>query len=482
MILSVSIMAMSKNSVHFTGNAPEYSGLHIEFNKISNYFFNEASTVAVMQIADDGSFDFSFEIDEITYIFAELGRFKTYIYVEPGVTYNLIFPPFEQKTESQKLSPHFHPEEIPFGIKNKEAQDLNKNIVLFNEEFEYQYNKNARNTFIVSNNEIVKEIETSLENQFTFSHPYFVKHKQISYLKLQQLSQRMKERYLLGKLSEFDIEYEMPVYWEVFKGFITGFLPQKFSPSKKEEKLESEVSLSHAINTNMRFDTISAILMSDNIFKNNKFAEISLLYTLFESFYNNSIGKTVCVEIIQSAINYASTEKNKKIAADLFKKITMLRPGSPAPDFALYNKKEKLRELKDYSGKFLYLSFIHTKNHACLLDLQTIETLEKIFKKDLECVTVIIDDDVDIMLDFLKKNPQYKWDFLHFGLNGKILEDYNIKIVPTYYLIDPKGILNLSPAPAPRENFQNIFVDRLQQYKREDIRKNPPKEKSVFDW
>ena len=474
LIISVTLNASDKNSIRFFGKAPAYSDSEIIFNKISNFIISEASQVAVMQIDKDGNFDFSFTIDEITYIFAELGRYKTYIYVEPGVTYNLVFPPFEPKTELEKLNPHFQYEEIPFGIKNKESQALNRNIIEFNDEFEYLYSTNAVQIFTYGKSELVQEIESSLEERFTFSHPYFVKYKQLSYLKLQKLSQRMKERYFLGKFSVFELDYNTPLYWEVLKSIISGFLPQNFSGT-------SEISLTFAINSKMPFDSVVSILTTDEVFQNHKFAEISLLITLFESFYNKTINKSVCVDVTKSAISTASTAQNREIAEMLYKKMVMLSVGSLAPEFELYNQNDELRKLNDYSGKFIYLCFVHTRNHASILDIQTIEMFEKIYNEDLAIVTIVIDDEPDVMTEFLKKNPQYTWDFLHFGGQKEVLDNYNVKAVPVYYLIDPKGNISLSPAPSPRENFQILFVNKFNQYRQEELRINPPKKKSIFD-
>ena len=462
-------------NVRFSGYAPQWAGYNIVFNKTLNYIVHETVPFIVLQIGQDGAFDFSFEVDEITWLYADVGRFKAYIYVEPNMHYQLVFPPFELKTETQRLSHHFQPEEIPFGIQSKESQTLNRNIFEFKEEFDFQFNSNAQNIFSFNKKELVNDIETSLEEQFIYSHPFFIKHKQLSYLKLQHVSQRIKERYFINELSKFEVAYNMPIYWDVFMTFVSGFLPRNFSGT-------SEIKLSSSINTKMRFDSLTTILTTDTIFRKREFAEICLLYTLYEAYYNNTISKSSCLYIIRSACDYSSTAKNREIATNFYKRMTMLLPGTVAPEFALLNKKGKTKELKDYSGKFVYLNFMHPNNHACLNDMRTIEALEKIFRKDLEIVTIFINEDPDDMVEFLKNNPNYKWEFLHFNVMQRIIFDYNIKAVPLYFLIDPKGNLRLSPAPAPNENFRQIFSETFQEYKRDELRNNRQKEKSIFDW
>ena len=473
-LLSVQEKFFGQMNVRFSGNAPEWAGYHIVFSRTSNFIIPETTSFIVLQINNDGYFDFSFEVEETTLLFADVGRFRASIFVEPNMDYTLAFPPFELKTEAQRLNPLFQPEEITFGIKNREAQALNRNILEFNEAFDYQFSSNAIPIFTFGNNAIVQEIETSLEKQFNYSHPFFNKHKELSYMKLRQLSQRMQERPFINHLSQLEPAYNMPVYWDVFKSFVSGFLPGNFSGT-------SNINFSAAINSNMRFDSLATVLTTDTIFKRREFAEISLLFTLYESYYNNSISKSSCLTIVASAVDYASTSKNREIARDFYKSMTRLLPGTAAPEFALFNKKGKIKELKDYSGKFVYLNFMHTRNHACLNDLRTMETLERIFRKDLEIVTIFINEDADDMTDFLKKNSQYKWEFLHFGAQQRIMFDYNIKAVPVYYLIDPNGNLALSPAPAPNENFRQVFAETFQEYKRNQLRKNPQKERSIFD-
>ena len=473
-LLYVKSYAISGDSVRFVGNAPQYSGQQIIFNRILDFIIPEISSAAVINIDDEGKFDFTFAINKTEYLFAELGRFDAHVFVETGTTYNLVFPPYEPKNESDKFNLHFKPEKIPFGIRNKEAQALNRNIIEFDEEFDYLYDKNATSVFMSGDKAVVEEIISELEEHFDYSNPLFVQHKKLSYLKLRQLSQRMQERTFIAELSSNEQSYNLPIYWEVFRTLLSGFLPKNFAGT-------SETSLSSAISSAIRFDSIAAILTTDTLFSNRDFAETCLLFTLFESFYNKTLGETSCLKIIESATEYASTERNRTMADMLLKRMLLLRPGSKAPDFALHNQKDKARKLDNYSGKFVYLCFMHTKRHICLIDLQTIEQLSKIFKKDLEIVTVFVDENSEEVVSFLKRNNRYDWDFLHSGSQSQILDDYNIKAIPAYYLIDPKGNLNMSPALAPRENFNQVFVERLQEYRRSEMRRNPQREKSIFD-
>jgi hypothetical protein len=44
---------------------------------------------------------------------------------------------------------------------------------------------------------------------------------------------------------------------------------------------------------------------------------------------------------------------------------------------------------------------------------------------------------------------------------SEILEDYDIRAYPSYFLIDPEGKLILSPAPGPDKGFEKVFLEIL---------------------
>ncbi len=467
---------VTADSVRFIGKAPDYAGYHIVFYQYSNFIIPQSSPIISIAIDKTGAFNFTFPVNETFYAYTDLGRFRAWIYLEPGLTYHLVLPPFEPKTEAQKLNPHFQAEEIPLGIANESARALNRNILEFNEDFELQYNTNAVALFVSGNTNQATKIENELEKKYTFNHPYFNAHKHFSYLKLWQMTLRRHDRQLINDyLSSHPVEFDLPVYWDAFKTLLSGFLPGKFAGSDNQNFIES-------IKTGTPFDSIIGILTTDTLFRNPVFAESVMLFTLFESYYNKSIDQNTALSITQSAITKASSNETRQIATQLFLKMSQLRPGSPAPSFALTDLNGKIKTLEDYSGKFVYLNFIHTKNHACLQDLQTIEQFEKTFKKELNIVSIVLDDNFEAMETFLKKNNRFNWDFLHFGSSPGILTDYNIKGVPLYYLIDPKGNLCLSPAPSPEENFSQLFIERYLEYQRSELRKNPPRERSIFKW
>lgn len=219
--------------------------------------------------------------------------------------------------------------------------------------------------------------------------------------------------------------------------------------------------------------------MQDTLFTNRTLTEIVILHGLYEAFYNKTLTEATILHILQNAHTDASTQQNREMARQFYQKTSSLRPGTEAPDFQLTDAKGKEKRLKDYRGKFVYLNFIHTQNYACQKDLMVLEQFYRGMRKELEIVTIVLDESYESMERFVKNHP-YKWDFLHFANAPQILETYNIMAVPAYYLINPHGQLSLSPAPAPEENFRERFAEHFIEFQREELRRNPPQERSIF--
>ena len=67
----------------------------------------------------------------------------------------------------------------------------------------------------------------------------------------------------------------------------------------------------------------------------------------------------------------------------------------------------------------------------------------------------------------LVKEMDLSWIFLDSKFQSEIIEAYDVRTFPTYYLIDPEGRLLLSPAPGPDDGFEQRFVGIVK--KREDL-------------
>ena len=87
-----------------------------------------------------------------------------------------------------------------------------------------------------------------------------------------------------------------------------------------------------------------------------------------------------------------------------------------------------------------------------------LKSLYQRHKERLEIVTISIDNDFNLFLNYVLEN-NYDWQFLHYGNQSSVLSEYDVRALPTYFLIDPEGKLSISPAPSPSENIEKYLFE-----------------------
>lgn len=462
------------NQVRLIGQQIEYANYHLEFKTQIHSFLKEEKVIGSMSVDSAGNFDFILPLTTTIYAYTDLGKLRAGIYLEPGTTYKIQLPPFQQRDEHEKLNPFFSPEITTLGIINSEARNLNRQILEFTEYFDYLFNKEALAISRNSDEKRVNEIQTFLDEKFLDKDPLFLQHKELTYIRLWMASSPRKLREIIFQnFLHQDINYELPAYTEAFMLLFRNFVPSGFEKSVRD-------SLELKLKARTLFSALSNTIVKDSLFNQHReLGELILLYGIFQGFYNQSMSEENAIRIAENAAIEGTTYQIREIAHALHQKLTKLRPGSPAPNFILYNQDGQKRTLEDYKGKFIYLNFVHTKNYACQRDLETMIQLQSIFKKNLEIVTIVMNENREEMEAYLKQKKQ-KWDFLHILPYPQILDEYNIMAVPAYYLISPDGKLLLSPAPTPEENFRDAFVKEIQSYERQRLRDNPKEKRSIF--
>ncbi|MBN2165581.1 MAG: TlpA family protein disulfide reductase [Marinilabiliaceae bacterium] len=473
--IQISGFSAPVDSIRIFGNAPEYKGMSLVLETIKNYVTNEKSEIGRIRVDKNGFFDDYFYVAFAQKCFLDLGKVRAYVYLEPGNNYQVVLPPYIPKSEAERFNPFFEPEEVVLGIKNVDSGSLNEMIRNFDERFKYEFSSNAYELF--NRGSVVKadEIKAELDSLFPSRNgSYFHTHKTFRYARLYMLAMKRKRRTVIYNFfSHNPIEFNMPAYWETYSEMFKDFFTYYFNTSTGR-------LLKTAIGHNQSFNSLSLVLSADTIFSQSDFRESVLLKGLYDSYFSGRYSEETVLNLVEQATSNGGSQQICHFASEILYRLNHLRIGSVAPDFKVLGIDGQEISLDKYKGKFLYLSFVHTENYACKKDMQVLDVISKQFKKEINVLTVVLDNNQEKGFSFFKTN-KYNWDISHYAENGKILLDYNIRILPVYYLIDPEGKLVLSPAPAPEESFMNYFSDTYRKYKQNEARSRKEKGRSIFD-
>ena len=129
-------------------------------------------------------------------------------------------------------------------------------------------------------------------------------------------------------------------------------------------------------------------------------------------------------------------------AIDMSQYMPSLQVGDDAPDFEGPDVMGKPVKRSDYLGKYLVLDFWATWCKDCRAEMPAVKSLYTAFApKGVEFLGVSFDTDLDALVDYGLENDipwmqvcnQIKWK------ENPISAAYDLKWIPTMFLIDPEG-------------------------------------------
>jgi hypothetical protein len=469
-LLAIFIQASTyATEITIKGNNPDYKGQIIDLLTYKNQITSNETKIATSKVMDNGDFEWKFSVDKTEFIFAHIGVFQIYLYAEPGAIYEVKLPPYTPKKQDEKLNPFFEETQLHLlilSIKNQSnssvpdpKNELNFLIRSFDEVFNPMITKFAIRTYTYPELHNLDSSINVLTNQFgTITHPYFHDyfHYRMGVFKFS--TARLKSRIVSDEwFSNKKILYDNPAYMELFNQVYDKYFIY-FGRTRAGKKIYTD------INTNNSLYQLKQTLAQDNVLKNDTLKEMVILKGIHDGFYEMEFSRNSLLKILDSLIISTQIDIHKKIGQDIRNKVTKLLIGYAPPAFRLYDKDSILKSLDNYQNTYVYLNFCTTQNYACLKELEQLKRIQEKYGKYLTIVSISLDESLKTMRDFVKRKG-YKWTFLHYGNQPEIIQEYDLRAFPTYFLIDRKGKLVWSPAPSPSEDFDIKFFEELRSKK-----------------
>ncbi len=164
------------------------------------------------------------------------------------------------------------------------------------------------------------------------------------------------------------------------------------------------------------------------------------------------------------------TEKNRDIAKAVIARLKKTNVGEKAFNFRLPDERGKMHSLSDFKGKYVYLHFANAFISQSKQDLPVLSRLAKKFS-DFEVVNIFVYNTAqDLQLEL---SPDLKRETLnlHWNNNAALLDEYEVRNVPTFFLIDPQGNFLYSPAPSPAEGFEEKYSKMMMEKEENRLRR-----------
>lgn len=130
-----------------------------------------------------------------------------------------------------------------------------------------------------------------------------------------------------------------------------------------------------------------------------------------------------------------------------------------APDFNLKGEDGNWYKLSDMRGKVVVINFWATWCPPCRYEMPALERLwKKVKDKNIVILGINVGEDADTIFEF---TGTYPMSFpIPMDIDGKVIEQYPIKGLPTTYVIDPQGMVT-HRAVGSREWDEEWMINKL---------------------
>lgn len=187
-----------------------------------------------------------------------------------------------------------------------------------------------------------------------------------------------------------------------------------------------------------------------------EFAEKLVAFKLKLLFDQVQLEKST-IDLINSNLDYI---ENRDLKNYFYSKLNFyqgIQEGTDAKKFILKDNKGNSVSLKDFEGKNIYLIFWANWCNPCLYDLQFLENVKKHFEEQESVVFLYIS--LDNEQDWKKLTPKEEKNVYHLWVHpdSRILRDYGVNGIPSYFLINSKGkFVGRTADPSQEEGLELI--------------------------
>jgi len=237
------LVVHAQTNVRIFGQDTSYAAVNIEFLRYSDQITNTEVVLNKCTVADDGSFNIQFQMEETTFVFAYIGIYKVHLYATPESSYKIILPQRQDKEPQDFLNPYFSPVIVHLATENFYEDELNMQIRMFNDAFLPYYNKHIMAIREKDDFEQLDKDIARMEKPFSSSgNDFFNNYRKYRYGLLRHLAYQQKSKSISDEyFKDQPILINNPAYMELFNRVYDNYF-QHFSRTAEGKDLGNIIS------------------------------------------------------------------------------------------------------------------------------------------------------------------------------------------------------------------------------------------------
>ena len=421
-------------SVKITGKATEYANHSIELNIFHDFISEEKIKSGTIYFDAQGLFELTFNLEQVSLCFADFDGYHAMIYLEPGKTYELLFPPKRTLSAAEKKNPFLKPEPVWLGIKDPDKDDLNVLIQRFEIAYMTHENKYFDQIFIRQSSALVDTVKRMLDKEFpNTGNSLFEAHKAFRKGNLEfALHQGKSATFMDTYFKETKPFYNLAAYSSLFNQVFVNYF--------------THLENTHQHSAVGKMISSANLQQLDEYFQkqlhfNKELSHWVLLKSMKDAYYTKNFSKAAILKMLNQVKEAGWSSYEQKTAHLIREKLTYLASGTNPPAINLMDQSGQMVRFSDYPNTYIYLHFTDPVNTICRQHLDVLKTIAARYKEKLVIINVIPD------LKNFKNGAG--WPGIFTATTNNVETTYKVKTVPNSFLIGKDGKLLLSPAPNP---------------------------------
>ena len=453
LLISASYLRAQTSTIK--GIAPDYAGMELPVFTFSDFISEEKTELGKIHFQADGTFSVAISLPTTTVCFTEFDIYQAMIYVEPGKTYEIQFPPRQVQSEAQKRNPFFKLQPVWFRIVNQSDDDINLKIKNFETEFRVLEDKHFYDIYEKHSKASVETVRVELQKKFPKSeNKFFEAHKKYRMGNLEfALNQGKSPDFIATYFGKVSPMLTLPAYTDLFQQMFSNYF-SFLGNSVHDQKITGLVNSGEV-------QVLENYLTEKNSW-NTDFCQLLILKSLKDAYFSGQFSKQAIIRAFSQVEKTNWNDRNKRIARNVLKDITYLTVGSKAPKIEVQQINGKKLTLDEFRGKFVYLHFTDLQNPICRQHMDALKPIADQFRENL--VVVFLTEG---------KTPDAearKWTGIFATSDETCKNAYKVKTFPTSYLVNRKGKFAESPALNPLNGFASQLRKILEKDRIEKLR------------
>lgn len=431
------LFALGQGTV-FTGAAPDYPLAKVIVKGQADGLSGFSEIKAQTETNSEGDFEFELSLNQPTRLTITINHITGAMYAQPNSSYTVFFPALpddEVHTFGQTARVNLIFSELSKDDLNAQISEVNFLV----------------DSFLVANAERIgsRQLGSALlrfEDELATS--------------LSATHDRFLNRYLHFTVATTAFQLRAFTRLDLYKRFLKGadttphpalfdFIRAYFQ--RYFNRFESYYGTNQvlpALQSSTPGQSLLELMKTDDLLQNDTLRQYVAIHALMESF-NDGLPRKKVVAALAHIHQNGSTPFIREAASNATKVLTQATAGFLAADFTFKNQYNEEVSLSDFRGKYVYLEFFSTWCSECPREHSVLSDIASEYREVAEVVSIAVDSESADYQTYTAKHPDYNWNILFDPTGYQSIENYKLRALPTYFLIDPEGVIIESPALTP---------------------------------